>query len=90
MKIIRKFPKNITSFLFSEPVSLYESYHEQQKWLGTSCQSLIRLTLVFRSLLPLIIHHLVNLDASVIQQIVIENLCKPFHDVIIVSLSIYF
>ena len=80
--------KNMTSLLFSEPVYGYEYYHKQQKGPGTSCQSLIRLRVLLRSFLSLITHHLVNFDASVIQQIAIENLCKLFHDVVILPPSI--
>ena len=74
--------------LFSNLVFFYGQYYNKQKAPRTSNQSLLRLPVMSRSFLSLLINHLINFDTFhqrlfLCIQKTIENLCKPFHDIIV-------
>ena len=66
----------------------------RKKGLGTNYQSIFRLLNMFRNFLSIVIHHLVNFDTLiqrgfwVIPETKIGNLCKWFHEIIVISFSI--
>ena len=80
-------PKDLTSFLFLNPVSFYKNHYKKQKVPETSYQSNSSLSYMFRHLVNF--YALIQIDFLVIEKITIYNLCKSFY-VIIILFSTFF
>ena len=80
-------PKDLTSFLFLNPVS-YKNYYKKQKVPETSYQSYSSLPYIFRHQVNF--YALIQIDFLVIEKITIYNLCKSFYNAIIILFSTFF
>ena len=73
-------------------VPFYGGYYYEYKDPGTSYQSLSSQPNMIRNILSVVIYPLANFDAlkqrgfEVIRKITIDDLCKPIHDAIIITL----
>ena len=87
--------KKLTIFFLSNPVPFNGQSYQNQKRPGTSNQSLFRLQNKFREIPLLVIYYLTKFDDiilssfRVIPKITSANLCKPIHDIINYSSSIW-
>ena len=62
--------------------------YQKQKGPGTSNQSLLKLQNMFRKIPLLVIYYLTKFDEK-ISKITSANLCKPIHEIINYSTSVY-
>ena len=91
----QKASKKLTIFFLSNPVPFNGQSYQKQKGPGTSNQSLFRLQNKFRKIPLLVIYYLTTFDDiilssfRVILKITSANLCKPIHDIINYSTSIW-
>ena len=91
----QKASKKLTIFFLSNPVPFNEQSYQKQKGPGTSNQFLFRLQNKFRKIPLLVIYYLTKFDDiilssfRVIPKITSANLCKPIHDIINYSTSIW-
>ena len=91
----QKASKKLTIFFLSNPVPFNGQSYQKQKRPGTSNQSLFRLQNKFRKIPLLVIYYLTKFDDIilssflVIPKITSANLCKPIHDIINYSTSIW-
>ena len=91
----QKASKKLTIFFLLNPVTFNEQSYQKQKGPGTSNQSLFRLQNKFRKIPLLVIYYLTKFDDiilssfQVIPKITSANLCKPVHDIINYSTSIW-
>ena len=91
----QKASKKLTIFFLSNPVPFNGQSYQKQKGPGTSNQSLFRLQNKFRKIPLSVIYYLTKLDDlilssfQVIPKITSANLCKPIHDIINYSTSIW-
>ena len=91
----QKASKKLTIFFLSNPVPINGQSYQKQKGPGTSNQSLFRLQNKFRKISLLVIYYLTKFDDiifssfRVIPKITSANLCKPIHDIINYSTSIW-
>ena len=91
----QKASKKLTIFFLSNAVPFNEQSYQKQKGPGTSKQSLFRLQSKFRKIPLLVIHYLTAFDDIILSsfrvtpKITSANLCKPIHDIINYSTSIW-
>ena len=91
----QKASKKLTIFFLSNTVPFNEQSYQKQKGPGTSNQFLFRLQNKFRKIPLLVIYYLTKFDDiilssfRVIPKITSANLCKPIHDIINYSTSIW-
>ena len=91
----QKASKNLTIFFLSNPAPFNQQSYQKQKGPGASNQSLFRLQSKFRKIPLLVIHYLTKFDDiilssfRVIPKIASAYLCKPIHDIINYSNSIW-
>ena len=91
----QKASKKLTLFFLSNPVPFNGQSYQKQKGIRTSNQSLFRLQSKFRKIPLLVIHYLTKFDDiilssfQVIPKINSGNLCKPIHEIINYSTSIW-
>ena len=87
--------KKLTIFFLPNPVPFNGQSYQKQKGSRTSNQSLFRLQSKFRKISLLVLHYLTKFDDiilsrfRVIPKITSANLCKPIHDIINYSTSIW-
>ena len=91
----QKASKKLATIFLSNPVSFNGQSYQKQKRPGTSNQSLFRLQNKFRKIPSLVIYYLTKSDDTilssfqVIPKVTSANLCKPIHDIINYSTSIW-
>ena len=91
----RGLSKKLATFFLSNPASFNGQSYQKQKRPGTSNQSLFRLQNKFRKIPLLVIYYLTKSDDTilssfqVIPKVTSANLCKPIHDIINYSTSIW-
>ena len=91
----QKASKKLTVFFLLNPVPFNGQSYQKHKGPGTSNQSLFRLRNKFRKIPLLVIYYLNKFDDiilssfRVIPKITSANLCKPIHDIINYSTSIW-
>ena len=81
----QKSSTDLTLLFFSHPVSLSGHYYRKLKWSGTSYQLLFMLPNMSRSFLFLVTSF--SDQASFDIRKIIENLFKPFHDIVVIPFS---
>ena len=91
----QKASKKLTILFLLNPVPFNGQSYQKQKGPGTSNHSLFRLQNKFRKIPLLVIYYLTKFDDiilssfRVIPKITSANLCKPIHDIINYSTSIW-
>ena len=87
--------KKVNYIFLSNPVPFNGQSYQKQKGPGTTNQSLFRLQNKCRKIPLLVIYYLTKFDDiilssfRVIPKITFANLCKPIHDIINYSISIW-